>query len=189
MLILVDNVGGVHAERGRFIRRVMDITARDGHGGRQKSDTSKGEAYVTESAYDTYESSGAGWKLFAGIMIIIVGTFNVIDGLVAITNANYFKSVGSGIGGGNAELPLTNNIKTWGWVVLILGAILILSGFLIFVGNMFGRVIGVLAASVNAIVQLAYLPHYPLWSFTMILVDILVIWGIVVHGGRLMADA
>ena len=126
-----------------------------------------------------------GWKLFAGIMIIIVGTFNVIDGLVAITNANYFKTVG----GGSSQLPLTNNVKTYGWVVLILGAILILSGFLIFIGNMFGRVIGVIAASVNAIVQLAYLPHYPLWSFTMILVDILVIWGIVVHGGKLMADA
>ena len=134
---------------------------------------------------DVYKSSGTGWKLFAGIMIIIVGTFNVIDGLVAITNANYFKNVG----GGSEQLPVTNNVKTWGWVVLILGAVLILSGFLIFVGNLFGRVIGVLAAGVNAIVQLAYLPHYPLWSFTMILVDILVIWGIVVHGGRLIEQA
>ena len=60
-----------------------------------------------------------GWKLFAGIMIIIVGTFNVIDGLVAITNVNYFKNVG----GGSSQLPVTNNVKTWGWVVLILGAI------------------------------------------------------------------
>ena len=84
---------------------------------------------------DVYESSGTGWKLFAGIMIIIVGTFNVIDGLVAITNANYFKNVG----GGSEQLPVTNNVKTWGWVVLILGAVLILSGFLIFVGNMFGE--------------------------------------------------
>ena len=139
---------------------------------------------MTDSTYDDYGSSGAGWKLFAGIMIIIVGTFNVIDGLVAITDDSYFKQIGS-----SGQLPVTNNVKTWGWVVLILGAILILSGFLIFVGNMFGRVIGVLAASVNAIIQLAYLPHYPLWSFTMILVDILVIWGIVVHGGRLMQDA
>ena len=139
---------------------------------------------MTDSTYDSDAGSGAGWKLFAGIMIIMVGTFNVIDGLVALTNVNYFKNVGGG-----AELPLTNNIKIWGWVVLILGAILILSGFLIFVGNMFGRIIGVLAASANAIVQLAFLPHYPLWSFTMILVDILVIWGIVVHGGRLMEDA
>ncbi len=141
---------------------------------------------MTDSTYDdSYESSGMGWKLFAGIMIIIVGTFNVIDGLVAITNVNYFKN----LGGGNVELPLTNNIKTYGWVVLILGAILILSGFLIFAGNMFGRVIGVLAAGANTIVQLAYLPHYPFWSFTMILIDVLVIWGIVVHGGRLMADS
>ena len=76
-------------------------------------------------------------------MIIIVGTFNVIDGLVAITNANQFK----GAFGASSELPVTNNVKTWGWVVLILGAILIISGFLIFIGNMFGRVIGVIAAS------------------------------------------
>ena len=49
---------------------------------------------MTDSTYDdTYESSGMGWKLFAGIMIIIVGTFNVIDGLVAITNSNHFKNV------------------------------------------------------------------------------------------------
>ena len=140
---------------------------------------------MTDSTYDSYETSGAGWKLFAGIMIIIVGTFNVIDGLVAITNANQFE----GAFGSSSELPVTNNVKTWGWVVLILGAILILSGFLIFIGNMFGRVIGVIAASANAIVQLAYLPHYPLWSFIMILVDILVIWGIVVHGGKLFEDA
>ena len=119
-------------------------------------------------------------------MVIIVGTFNVIDGLVAITNADpKFENAF----GASSELPVTNNVKTWGWVVLILGAVLILSGFLIFIGNMFGRVIGVLAASVNAIVQLTFLPHYPLWSFTMILIDILVIWGIVVHGGRLMEEA
>jgi hypothetical protein len=140
---------------------------------------------MTDTGYDAYESSGAGWKLFAGIMIIIGGTFNIIDGLVGITNVNYVKTQ-LGTGG---QLPLTNNIKTWSWVVLIVGAIMVLAGFLIFVGNMFGRVIGVLAASVNAIVQLGYLQHYPFWSFTMILVDILVIYGLVAHGGKLMPDA
>ena len=139
---------------------------------------------MADSTYDDdYESSGMGWKLFAGIMIIIVGTFNVIDGLVAITDEGYFKNVGS------QQLPVTNDVKTWGWVVLILGAVMILAGFLIFVGNMFGRVIGVVVAGANAIIQLAYLPHFPFWSFTMILVDILVIWGIVVHGGRLVENA
>ena len=117
-------------------------------------------------------------------MIIIGGTFNIIDGLVGITNVNYVKNQL----GTSGQLPLTNNIKTYSWVVLVIGAVMVLAGFLIFVGNLFGRIIGVLAAGANAIVQLAYLAHYPFWSFTMILVDILVIWGIVVHGGRLMDE-
>jgi hypothetical protein len=140
---------------------------------------------VTDTGYNVaYESSGAGWKLFAGIMIIIGGTFNIIDGLVGITNVNYVKTQL----GTSGQLPLTNNVKTWSWVVLVIGAVMVLAGFLIFVGNLFGRIIGVFAAGVNAIIQLAYLAHYPFWSFTMILVDILVIWGILVHGGRLIDE-
>ena len=68
---------------------------------------------------------------------------------------------------------------------LITGEVMILAGFLILAGNMFGRVVGVLVASVNALAQLAYLNHNTFWSFTMILVDILVIYGLVAHGGRL----
>jgi hypothetical protein len=127
-------------------------------------------------------NDGGGWKLFAGIMIIIVGGMNIIDGLVAVTNASYLKNLAGGSGG---QLPVTNNLKTWGWVVLIWGAVLVLAGFLIFSGNMFGRVVGVVVAGLNALLQLAYLPHYPFWSFTMILIDVLVIYGLVAHGGRL----
>ena len=125
------------------------------------------------------ESNGAGWKVFAGIMIIIVGSMNIFDGLVAITQDSLLK------GYSNGQLPVTNDVKTWGWVVLIWGAILILSGFLIFSGNMFGRVVGVIVAGSNALLQLAFLPHFPFWSFTMILIDLLVIYGLVAHGGRL----
>jgi len=128
------------------------------------------------------ENTGAGWKLFAGIMILIVGAMNMFDGLVAITNANYLKSVA---GGSLGHLPVTDNLKTWGWAVLIWGVILILAGFLIFSGNMFGRIVGVIVAGLNALLQLAYLPHYPFWSFTMIVIDVLIIYGLVAHGGRL----
>ena len=125
------------------------------------------------------ESDGFGWKVFAGIMILIVGTLNVFDGLVGLTQENYIKQFTNG------QLPITNNVKTWSWVVLILGIIMILAGFLIFSGNMFGRVVGILVASLNLLVQLAYLNHNTFWSFTMILIDILVIYGLVAHGGRL----
>ncbi|MFI5046289.1 MAG: hypothetical protein ACHQIG_04425 [Acidimicrobiia bacterium] len=129
------------------------------------------------------ENDGAGWKLFAGIMIIIGGTFNIIDGLVGITNVRAVEAL---LGG--QQLPLTNNIKTYSWVVLIAGLVMLLAGFLIFSGNMFGRVVGVIAASGNAILQLAYLQHNTFWSLTMIIVDFLVIWALVAHGGRLIDE-
>ena len=126
------------------------------------------------------DNDGAGWRLFAGVMILIVGAFNVIDGLRAITNASQIQNQ---FPNGNVELPLTNNVKTWGWVVLIFGVALILSGFLIFTGSMVGRIVGVAIAGLNAIVQLSYLDHNPFWSFTIILIDVLVIYGLVAHGG------
>ena len=125
------------------------------------------------------ENNGMGWKVFAGIMILIVGTMNVFDGLVGITNASYIQRYTGG------QLPITDNVKTWSWVVLIIGAVMILAGFLIFVGNLFGRIVGILVASLNALVQLAYLNHNTFWSLTMIFIDVLVIYGLAAHGGRL----
>jgi len=119
-----------------------------------------------------------GWKSFCGILLMVVGFFNIIDGLVAITRSNQVEAQIT------QELPLTSNVKTWGWIVLILGIILILAGFGLLAGSTWARVIGILAASVNAIAQLAWLPHNNFWSFTMILVDIIVIYGIAVHCGK-----
>ena len=125
------------------------------------------------------ESDGFGWKVFAGIMILIVGALNVFDGLVGLTQENYIKQFTNG------QLPITNNVKTWSWVVLILGIIMILAGFLIFAGSFFGRLVGIIVASVNALAQLAYLNHNTFWSFTMIIIDLLVIYGLAAHGGRI----
>jgi hypothetical protein len=119
-----------------------------------------------------------GWKSFCGILLMVVGFFNIIDGLVAITRSNQVEAQLT------QELPLTDNVKTWGWIVLILGIILILAGFGLLAGSTWARVVGILVASINAIAQLAWLPHNNFWSFTMILVDIIVIYGIAVHCGR-----
>ena len=125
------------------------------------------------------ENDGFGWKLFAGIMILIAGMFNVFDGLVGITQTNYIQRYTGG------QLPVTNNVKTWSWVILIIGVVMILAGFLILAGNMFGRIVGVIVAAVNLLAQLAYLNHNTFWSFTVILIDVLVIYGLIAHGGRL----
>jgi hypothetical protein len=135
------------------------------------------------SQFPDNEPRGMGWKMFAGLMIIMVGVFNVADGLVAITDDSYFTKIG-----GSDQLPVTNDLKTWGWVVFIWGLALIISGGLIFAGNTFGRIVGLVAAIGNAMLQLAYLAHYPSWSAIMILVDILVIYALAVHGGPAYRD-
>jgi hypothetical protein len=119
-----------------------------------------------------------GWKSFCSIMLLIVGFLNVIDGLVAITRSHQVEAQING------ELPLTDNVKTWGWIVLILGIIVILAGFMLFAGSTWARVVGILVASINLIVQLAWLPHSNFWSLTMILIDIFIIYGIAVHCGK-----
>jgi hypothetical protein len=119
-----------------------------------------------------------GWKSFCGVLLLIVGFLNIIDGLVAITqSAQVEKQI-------TAQLPLFDNVKTWGWIVLIIGVILLFAGFALFAGSTWARVVGIFVASVNLIAQLAWLPHNDFWSFTMIIIDILVIYGIAVHCGR-----
>ena len=85
------------------------------------------------------------WWTFAGIMVLVGGLLNAFDGLVAITQSNYIER---NIGG---QLPITNNVKTWGWVALIIGVIMLLAGFGILSGANWARVFGILIASVNLI--------------------------------------
>ena len=115
------------------------------------------------------------WWTFAGIMVIVSGFLNLFDGLVAITQTRYIERR---IGG---ELPITNDVKTWGWVALIIGVIMLLAGFGILSGANWARAIGIVVASVNLIIQFAYLDHNPFWSFTMIVIDILIIYGLAGH--------
>lgn len=114
----------------------------------------------------------SGWWTFAGVMLLVVGVLNAFDGLVAITQTRYIER---NIGG---ELPITNNVKNWGWAELILGIIMVLAAFGIFSGANWARWVGIILASLNLMFQFAYLGHYPFWSFTAIVIDLLIIFGL-----------
>jgi hypothetical protein len=129
----------------------------------------------------TDDDSGFGWKLFAGTMILIGATFNIIDGLVAITNANYYASIAANH---DIQLPITNNIHAWGWTALIVGIVLLLAGFGVFSGATWARVIAVIVVSLNMIFQMAFLPSFPFWGLLILFIDGLVLYGLIVHGGR-----
>lgn len=118
---------------------------------------------------------GAGWILFAGVMIAIVGVMNTVGGIAAIDSANFFTA--------DARYILSD-LNTWGWVLLVLGIAQLIAAFSIWSGGEFGRWIGIGSASLNMIAQLFFIPAYPLWSLAIFSVDILVIYGLVVYGGR-----
>lgn len=127
------------------------------------------------SAPDRYDEEGTGWLAFAGIMIGIAGIMNIIYGIAAIDSANFYVN--------NAKY-VVSDLNTWGWVMLVIGAVQFAAAFGIFAGSTWGRWIGIASASVNAMFQLFFLPSYPLLSLALFAIDILIVYGLVAHGGR-----
>lgn len=117
---------------------------------------------------------GAGWLLFAGIMIMIDGVLNIIYGIAAIDKSRFFVQ--------GAEYILSD-LKTWGWVTLILGVLQVLAAFSIWRGGAFGRWFGILIAGLSAIGALLAIPAYPFWSLAIFAIDILIVYGLAAYGG------
>jgi hypothetical protein len=119
--------------------------------------------------------------VFAGVMMVLLGVFHIIDGLIALFNDEYFLVSRSG-------LAVHADFTVWGWVHLIGGVIIVVAGVGLFTGKVWARFIAVPMAMVSAIVNLGFLAAYPIWSTIMITIDILVIWAVTVHGGELRED-
>jgi uncharacterized membrane protein len=145
------------------------------------SDTSRthsGAAAPARYPHSTDVTGWAGWVTFAGIMLILLGSFQTIEGLVAIFKDGYYLV-------GPEGLVVNVDYTTWGWTHLIIGILAILTGAGLLAGNTAARVAGVVLAALSAIVNLAFLAAYPVWSTIIIAVDVIVIYAIVVHGREL----
>ncbi|MDX2381350.1 MAG: hypothetical protein QNM02_16510 [Acidimicrobiia bacterium] len=129
---------------------------------------------TNETTESSYSSWAVGWSGFAGVMLIMIGVFDVIQGLVALFNDEFFVIT--------QEWVFEFDITAWGWIQLILGVILIASGVGIFSGNMAARTVGVIIAGLAAIVNFAWLPYYPVWSIIVIAICVTIIWALTAHG-------
>lgn len=127
------------------------------------------------SHYSDDPDKGTGWLLFAGVMVMIAGFLNVIYGIAGIGNAHWLEANTSYV---------FSNLKTWGWIVLIVGLAQLVAAFSIWAGNEYGRWIGIVSAGVNSIVMLMFIPAYPFGALAVFAIDVLVIYGLVVYGGR-----
>jgi len=119
--------------------------------------------------------AGAGWVLFAGIMLALAGVLNVIYGISAISKSSFFDR--------NSDYMLSN-LRTWGWITLLVAIVQILAASSIWRGGTFGRWFGIGAASLSAIAALMAIPGYPFWSLAVFAIDILIIYGLSAYGGQ-----
>jgi hypothetical protein len=145
--------------------------------GRAASPTTPRPLYA-ETSYD--DDRGDSWVMFAGVMLALVGILNIVYGLAAIDSSKLFTA--------NATYVLTD-LNTWGWVLLVVGAVQFLGAFAIWAGSEWGRWVGIVSAGANAMVQMFFIPAFPLLSVTLFAVDVLVIYGLVTYGGHRRAAA
>ena len=115
----------------------------------------------------------SGWIPFAGIMLMLVGFFNIIDGIAAISDSKYL-----------VNQLLFANLHAWGWFFLIWGVLQVFAGFAVLGGATWGAIVGVASAFFNIIAQLSWARAYPVWALSAIVIDVLVIYALVVYGGR-----
>jgi hypothetical protein len=118
--------------------------------------------------------SAVGFTVFAGAMMILIGSFHAIAGLSGIIKDDFYAITPNYI--------LEFDSTTWGWIHLIGGIVVLLAGFSVFKGSVWARTVGVLVAGISAIVSFAWIPIYPIWSLIIIAIDVAVIWALTAHG-------
>lgn len=125
-------------------------------------------------------SGWVGWVAFAGLAMTILGVFHIVQGLVALLKDEFFVVRSSG-------LLVDVDYAVWGWAHLVAGAVVLVSGFMVFAGKVWARAVGVLAALSSAVGSMAFLAAYPVWSLMTIALDVVVILALTVHGSEITA--
>jgi hypothetical protein len=121
------------------------------------------------------EVRGVGRAMFAAILLMIAGTLNIIYGIAAISDAHFYTSTGTHY--------VFSSLHGWGWITVILGVIQLTGGFSLIAGNVYGRVIGIIAAGLGALGALLSVGGaYPFWSLGVFAICLWVLYGLVVYG-------
>jgi hypothetical protein len=117
--------------------------------------------------------------LFAAVMMMLAGAFHIIAGLTGLFENEFYVTTPNYI----AEFDAT----TWGWIHILLGAVVALAGVGVLRGNLAARILAIAIAALSAIANFLFIPYYPFWSFAIIAIDVFVIWALAAHGNE-MAD-
>jgi hypothetical protein len=121
------------------------------------------------------EDRGAGWIVFAAIMLVVAGVLGLIDGIVAVSKSSFYVA--------GAHFVFSD-LNTWGWIVMVVGALTLVSGLYVLSGSEWARWFGIAVAGLQAVAQLLMIQAYPFWSLCVFAIDLLVIYALAVYGGK-----
>ena len=125
---------------------------------------------MTTSSSDSTSGWAVGFTAFAAMMMILIGFFQAMIGLVAVFNQEFYVAT--------EEYIFAFDVSTWGWIHLIWGIIVLIAGFSVLSGQTWARVVGTIIAIVSAIEAFAFLPYQTFWSIIVIALSVMVIWAL-----------
>ncbi len=134
---------------------------------------------MSQTQYQEPSGWATGAVLFAGILMIIMGIFEAFQGLAAIFENEFFVVT--------QNYAFEFDVTAWGWIHLILGALVIFAGYSLMAGRTFGRILGLIFATLAAIANFFFIPYYPFWSLLMIALAVWVIWALTARWGEMRA--
>lgn len=130
---------------------------------------------------DTRSAWAVGGMIFAATMMLIIGVFQILMGIAAIGRSAFFV---------HPTTYLYNwNTAAFGWIHLILGIIVLATGFGLYQGATWARMVGIGIVVLVAIFNFLFIPFYPLWSLTLIALDVFVIWALAVGGRAVQSES
>jgi hypothetical protein len=142
-------------------------------------DTQQRPSYTSGEPYhgrrNREPTAWAGFVVFGGIMMLMLGGFQAFEGFVAILKNDYYYVTRNG-------LLLSIDYTAWGWIHLLIGLIAVVAGLGVLAGQTWARVVGIIIAVISALANIAFLSAYPIWSTIVIACDVLVIYALAVHG-------
>jgi hypothetical protein len=123
-------------------------------------------------------SEPTGWVIFGAVMMFMIGSLNFFYGLAAIVNDQVVVTGGHG--------AIIADLTAWGWVTMLLGILLVLVAFGLFVGSQAARLTAIFLLTINAIEQVWIFPAAPLWAFIVILLSVVVIYNLCARWGEVL---
>lgn len=122
-------------------------------------------------------SGWTGWVVFAGFMMILMGALQAVSGFAALLNSDWLLVT--------EQRLVVFDFTTWGWIHLVIGAVVFAAGFAVMNGAVWARLVGVVIAMLSIVANLAYANTNPIWAITVVVINVLVIYALTVRGSEL----